>query len=95
MRFFPLLFAIALLAAIVGISANASDTVIRCGQVSHVTPASFVISSPGVDPLRVVIPTGMVGTPTDYTCVSVLPGRPAAQLVALLTPDMPGYVAEN
>ena len=54
-----------------------------------------MISSPGVDPLRVVIPTGMVGTPTDYTCVSVLPGRPAAQLVALLTPDMPGYVAEN
>jgi hypothetical protein len=25
----------------------------------------------------------------------VLPGLPAAQLVALLTPDMPGYVAKN
>jgi hypothetical protein len=25
----------------------------------------------------------------------VLPGRPAAKLVAILTPDMPGYVAEH
>lgn len=95
MRVFPLFFAVAILVAIVGLSASASDTVVRCGQVSERTPASFVLSSPGFDPLRVVIPSGMVGVPTDYTCVSVLPGRPAAQLVALLTPDMPGYVAEN
>jgi hypothetical protein len=95
MRFFPVFFAVAILAAIVGLSAGATDTVVRCGHVSERTPTSFVLSSPGVDPLRVVIPSGMVGAPTDYTCVSVLPGRRAAQLVALLTPDMPGYVAEN
>jgi hypothetical protein len=95
MRFFPVFFAIAILVAIVGLSAGAVDTVVRCGHVSERTPASFVLTSPGVDPLRVVIPSGMVGAPPDYTCVSVLPGRPAAQLVALLTPDMPGYVAEN
>ncbi len=95
MRFFPVLFAIAILAAIVGISANATDTVVRCGQVSERTPGSFVLSSPGVDPLAIVIPTGVVVAPPDYTCVSVLPGRPAATLVALLTPDMPRYVAKQ
>lgn len=95
MRFFPVLFAIAILAAIVGISANATDTVVRCGQVSERTPGSFVLSSPGVDPLPVVIPTGVVVAPPDYTCASVLPGRPAAKLVALLMPDMPGYVADH
>lgn len=95
MRVFPVFFAAAILLAIVGMSARASDTVVRCGHVSERTPASFVVSSSGVDPLRVVIPSGMVGAPADYTCVSVLPGPPAAQLVGLLTPDMPGYVAEN
>ncbi|HET9809719.1 MAG TPA: hypothetical protein VFQ66_08480 [Candidatus Limnocylindria bacterium] len=95
MRYFPVLFAAAILVAIVGMSANATDTVVRCGHVSERTPASFVLSAPSVDPLRVVIPSGMVSAPPDYTCVSVLPGRPAAQLVALLTPDMPGYIAEN
>ena len=93
MRFFPVIFAAAILLAIVGMSANATDTVVRCGHVSERTPASFVLTSPGVDPLRVTIPPGMVGAPSDYTCVSVLPGLPAARLVALLTPDMPGYVA--
>lgn len=95
MRFFPVLFAIAILAAIVGMSANASDTVVRCGQVSDVTPASFVISSPGVDPLPVVIRTGKSIELSGYTCVSVLPGKPAAQLAAVLTPGMPGYVAKQ
>jgi hypothetical protein len=38
--------------------------------------------------------TELVGAPADYTCVSVLPGKPAS-LVALATPDMSGYVAEN
>ena len=95
MRLFPVLFAIAILVAIVGISANATDTVVRCGQVSERTPGSFVLSSPGVDALAVVIPNGVVVAPPDYTCVSVLPGRPAAKLVALLTPDMPGYIAEQ
>jgi hypothetical protein len=94
MRLFPVLFAIAILAAIVGISANATDTVVRCGHVTERTPASFVLSSPGVDPLRVVIPSGVVSAPSDYACVSVLPGRPAAQLVGQLTPDMPGYIAQ-
>ena len=95
MRVFPVFFAVAILVAVVGLSASASDTVVRCGHVSERTPASFVLSSPGVDPLRVAIPSGMVSSPPDYTCVSVLPGLPAAQLVALLTPDMPGYVARN
>jgi hypothetical protein len=54
-----------------------------------------VLTSPGVDPLHVVIPSGKVSAPADYACVSVLPGTPAAQLVGLLTPDMPGYVAEH
>jgi hypothetical protein len=94
MRYFPVLFAAAILVAIIGMSANATDTVVRCGHVSERTPASFVLSSPSVDPLRVLIPSGMVSAPAEYTCVSVLPGRPAAQLVALLTPDMPGYVAQ-
>jgi hypothetical protein len=94
MRLFPVFFAAAILLAIVGLSARASDTVIRCGQVSERTPASFVLSSPGVDPLPVAIPSGKVIAPADYACVSVLPGRPAAQLVSLLTPDMPGYVAQ-
>jgi hypothetical protein len=94
MRIFPVFFAAAILAAIVGLSASATDTVVRCGQVSERSPASFVLSGQGVDPLRVAIPPGMVGTPPDYTCVSVLPGMPAT-LVALLTPDMPGYVAKN
>jgi hypothetical protein len=93
-RVFPVFFAVAILVAIVGLSAGATDTVVRCGHVSDRTPASFVLSSPGVDPLRVAIPSGMVASPADYACVSVLPGQPA-QLVALVTPDMPGYVAEN
>ena len=92
-RVFPLFFGVAILVAIVGLSASATDTVVRCGQVSERTPGSFVLSSQGVDPLPVVIPSGVVIAPPDYTCVSVLPGRPAAKLVALLTPDMPGYVA--
>lgn len=96
MRLFPVLFAIAILAAIVGMSANASETVVRCGQLSDVTPVSFVLSSPDSDPLRVAIPDGKhVSGTSRYTCVSVLPGRPAAQLVGLLTPDMPGYVAAH
>jgi hypothetical protein len=95
LRVFPVFFAVAILVAVVGLSVSATDTVVRCGQVSERTPASFVLSSPGVDPLRVVIPSGKVGAPSDYTCVSVLPGLPAAQLVALVTPDMPGYIAEN
>jgi len=95
MRFFPVLFAIAILAAIVGMSANASDTVVRCGQLSDVTPASFVLSSEGTDPLRVVIPAGKrMSKSAGYTCVSVLPGKPAAQLVTVLAPGMPGYVAQ-
>jgi hypothetical protein len=93
MRLFPVFFAVAILIAIVGLSAGAADTVVRCGQVTERTPGSFVLSSPGVDPLAVVIPNGVVVAPPNYTCVSVLPGRPAAKLVALLTPDMPGYVA--
>jgi hypothetical protein len=97
MRLFPVLFAIAILATIVGMSANASETVVRCGQLSDVTPASFVLSAPDSDPLRVAIPEGkrVVSEASGYTCVSVLPGRPAAQLVGLLTPDMPGYVAAH
>jgi hypothetical protein len=95
MRVFPVFFAAAILVAVVGLSAGATDTVVRCGHVSERTPASFVLSSPSVDPLRVMIPSGMVTAPTDYTCVSVLPGIPAAKLVGLLTPDMPGYIAKN
>ena len=96
MRLVPVLFAIAILAAIVGMSANASETVVRCGQLSDVTPASFVLSSPDSDPLRVAIPDGKrVSEASGYACVSLLPGRPAAQLVGLLTPDMPGYVAAH
>jgi hypothetical protein len=95
MRFFPVFFAAAILVAIVGLSASATDTVARCGQVSERTAASFVLSSPGVDPLRVAIPPGRDIASADYLCVSVLPGRPAAQLVGLLTPDMPGYVAAH
>jgi hypothetical protein len=95
MRLFPVFFAAAVLVAIVGLSASATDTVVRCGQVSERTPASFVLSSPDVDPLRVTIPSGRDVTPPDYACVSVLPGRPAAQLVAIVTPDMPGYVAAH
>ena len=95
MRLFPVFFAAAILIAIVGLSASATDTVIRCGQVSERTPASFVLSSPGVDPLRVAIPTGRDIVPADYACVSVLPGIPAAQLVGVVTPDMPGYVAAH
>ncbi len=94
MRIFPLLFAIAILVAIVGISANAQETVVRCGQVSEVKTASFVITSPGVDPLKVAIPHDKQVQLSNYTCVSVLPGRPAAQLVAVLAPGMPGYVAQ-
>jgi len=88
-------FAAAILIAIVGLSASATDTVIRCGQVSERTSASFVLSSPGVDPLRVTIPSGRDIAPADYACVSVLPGTPAAKLVGLVTPDMPGYVAAH
>jgi hypothetical protein len=93
MRLFPVFFAVAILVAIVGLSASATDTVVRCGQVSERTPGSFVLSSPGVDPLTVVVPNGVIVAPPDYACASVLPGRPAAKLVAVLTPDMPGYVA--
>ena len=94
-RLFPLLFAIAILAAIIGMSANASDTVVRCGQVSDVTPASFVVSTPDSDPLRVAIPDGKrVSETSGYTCVSVMPGKPAAQFVTILAPGMPGYVAQ-
>ncbi len=95
MRFFPLLFAIALFAAIVGISANADDTVVRCGQVSDIKPASFVLNGPGVDPLKVAIPHGKQVQLSSYVCVSVVPGRPAAQLASLLAPGMPGYVAQQ
>lgn len=93
MRLFPVLFAIAILAAIVGMSANASETVVRCGQLSDVTPASFVLSAPDSDPLRVAIPEGKrMSESSGYTCVSVLPGKPAAQLVTVLAPGMPGYI---
>jgi len=96
MRLIPVLFAAAILAAIIGMSANASDTVVRCGQLSDVSPASFVISSPDSDPLRVVIPSGKRMSESDgYTCVSVLPGKPAAQLVTVLAPGMPGYLAQE
>jgi len=95
MRFFPVLFAIAILAAIVGMSVNASETVVRCGQLSDVTPASFVLISEGTDPLRVVIPDSKrMSETTGYTCVSVLPGKPDAQLVTVLAPGMPGYVTQ-
>ena len=95
MRFVPVVFAAAILAAIIGMSANASDTVVRCGQLSDVTPASFVLLSPDSDPLRVVIPAGKRMSETSgYTCVSVLPGKPAAQLTTVLAPGMPGYVAQ-
>ena len=95
MRFVPVVFAAAILAAIIGMSANASDTVVRCGQLSDVTSASFVVTAPDSDPLRVAIPDGKRANETSgYTCVSVLPGKPAAQLVAILAPGMPGYVAQ-
>ena len=95
MRLFPLLFAIAILAAIIGMSANASETVVRCGQVSDVTPASFVVSTPDNDPLRVVVPDGKrLSETSGYMCVSVLPGKPAAQLINILAPGMPGYVTQ-
>jgi hypothetical protein len=94
MRLFPVLFVIAILIAIVGISANAEETVVRCGQVSDIKPASFVISAPGVDPLKVVVPADKQVQLSDYACVSVVPGRPAAQLAAVLAPGMPGYVAQ-
>jgi len=94
MRIFPLLFAIAILVAIVGISANAQEAVVRCGQVSDVMTASFIVTSPGVDPLKVTIPYDKQVQLSNYTCVSVLPGRPAAQLVAVLAPGMPGYIAQ-
>jgi hypothetical protein len=94
-RVFPFFFAVAILVAIVGLSASATDTVVRCGQVSERTATSFVLSSPAVDPLRIEIPSGRDVTLADYACVSVLPGRPAAQLVGLLTPNMPGYVAAH
>ncbi len=94
MRFFPVLFAAAILAAIVGMSANASEAVVRCGQLSDATPASFLLSSEGADPLRVVIPAGKRMSETSgYMCVSVVPGRPAARLAGVLAPGMPGYVA--
>ena len=95
MRFVPVVFSAAILAAIIGMSANASDTVVRCGQLSDVTPASFLVSTPDNDPLRVVIPDGKrVSETSGYTCVSVLPGKPAALLVTILAPGMPGYVAQ-
>jgi hypothetical protein len=63
--------------------------------VSDVTAASFVLSSPDSDPLRVAIPDGKrVSETSGYTCVSVLPGKPAAQLVTNLAPGMPGYVTQ-
>jgi hypothetical protein len=95
MRVFPFFFAVAILVAIVGLSASATDKVVRCGQVSERTSASFVLSAPDVDPLRVAIPAGRDVAPADYACVSVLPGTPVAQLVAIVTPDMPGYVAAH
>jgi hypothetical protein len=94
MRFFPIVFAAAILLAIVGISASASETVVRCGQVSDIKPASFVINTRGVDPLKVVVPADRQVQLSSYVCVSVVPGRPAAQLAALLAPGMPGYVAQ-
>lgn len=94
MRFVPLLLAAAILVVVVGFSANADDTVVRCGQVSDIQPASFVLMRPGVDPLKVVIPQNKQVQLSSYVCVSVIPGRPAAQLARLLAPGMPGYVAQ-
>jgi hypothetical protein len=94
MRFFPVVFAVAILAAVVGISANAEDTVVRCGQVSDIKPASFVLNGSGVDPLKVAIPHDKQVQLSSYVCVSVVPGRPAAQLASLIAPGMPGYVAQ-
>jgi hypothetical protein len=96
MRSVPAIFVVGVFAAIVGMSANASDTVVRCGQLSDVTSASFVLTAPNADPLRVVIPDGKRMSETSgYTCVSVLPGRPAAHLAGVLAPGVPGYVAEH
>ena len=58
MRFVPVIFIVGVFAAIVGMSANASEAVVRCGQLSDVTSGSFVLTSPDADPLRVVIPDG-------------------------------------
>jgi hypothetical protein len=96
MRFVPAIFIVGVFAAIVGMSANASETVVRCGQLSDVTSGSFVLTSPDADPLRVVIPDGKrMSEPGGYACVSVVPGRPAAHLVGVLAPGMPGYVATH
>jgi hypothetical protein len=96
MRFVPAIFIVGVFAAIVGMSANASETVVRCGQLSEVTTGSFVLTSPDADPLRVVIPDGKrMSGPDGYTCVSVVPGRPAAHLAGVLAPGMPGYVAAH
>ena len=96
MRFVPAIFIVGVFAAIVGMSANASETVVRCGQLSDVTSGSFVLTSPDADPLRVVIPDGKpMSEPGGYTCVSVVPGRPAAHLAGVLAPGMPGYVAAH
>ena len=96
MRFVPAIFIVGVFAAIVGMSANASETVVRCGQLSDVTSGSFVITSPDADPLRVVIPDGKrVSEPDGYTCVSVVPDRPTAHLAGVLAPGMPGYVAAH
>lgn len=95
MRVFPAVFAFAILATIVGISANAEDTVVRCGQVSDIKPASFVLNRADGDPLTVAIPHGKQVQLSNYVCVSVVPGRPAAQLASLIAPGMPGYVAQQ
>jgi hypothetical protein len=96
MKLVPALFIVGVFATVIGMSANASDTVVRCGQVSDVTPASFVITSPGTDPLRVVVPDGKrMSKSSGYACVSVVPGRPGAHLADVLAPGTPGYVAEH
>jgi hypothetical protein len=96
MRFVPGLLAAAILAAIVGLSANATDTVVRCGRVSEVMPASFVLTTPGNDPIKVVVPSDrQLNVLDDYICVSLLPGKPAAQFAGLIAPGMTGYVPEH
>jgi hypothetical protein len=94
MRFVPIVFAAAMLAVIAGESATASDSVVRCGQVSDIKPSSFVLTASDTAPLRVKIPAGKQVQLSSYVCVSVVPGSPA-QLDALLAPGMLGYEPEH
>ena len=88
-------------ALVLATRAAAVSPVVRCGDVSDfVAPTasadgSFVLRGDGTE-LRIAAPARLLtSVPSGYTCASIVPGTPNAQLTGILSPGTPGYVTPS